>query len=211
MVFSACVATISWLGIASEAFVAAERASILGLSGVKAAFIFLRFFTNLTSIGVASLLTVTFWRTARRERLPSADLYGAVLVYILVVSGTYEIVLRRLWTPQGITFVRDAVMHDVVPTLTLLFWLALAPKAGLSLRRPALWLVYPSAYVVVVEAAGALGQGYPYYFLDPGAIGYGGLTITILAFSGVFYGLGVLVVVLSRALTRVALAREDLE
>lgn len=50
--------------------------------------------------------------------------------------------------------------------------------------------------------AGAAGAGYPYAFLDPGVLGTAGLVRNALAFTLVFYGLGLGVTALAGALTR---------
>ena len=202
LAFAAAIACLSWSGIAWEAAISFPWSFAQGRSVVGAALFFLRFFTNATSIGVATLMTTTAWRALRRRPLPPAEVYAAVLVYIAVVSCTYEVLLRHLWTPRGVQIVRDALMHDVVPALTLLFWLTCAPKAPLPWPGPLRWLAYPLTYFLVTMVAGAAGAGYPYAFLDPGILGTPGLIRNALAFTLVFYGLGLGVTALAGAMTR---------
>ena len=198
LTLSALLACLGWLGIYAEGAVSFQRSFAAGFDVIRAAFLFLRFFTNLTVLGVALLMTVTAWRCLRCRPLPAPGLYAAALVYVLVVSGTYEALLRRLWSPHGIWFVRDALMHDVIPALMLLFWVTCAPKAPLAWSAPLRWLVYPLAYVAVTTVAGATGQGYPYPFIDADKLGYAGLIRTTLAFAAVFYGVGLSITVAAR-------------
>ena len=201
LALSALLAGLSWLGLWAEGVISLQRSLAAGLGVAEAAFLFFRFFTNLTVLGVALLMTTTAWRSWRRRPLPAPGLHAAVLVYVLVVSVTYEALLRHLWSPHGIWFVRDALMHDVVPALTLVFWVFCAPKAPLAWSDPLRWLAYPLSYIAATLIAGALGQGYPYAFLDLHELGYAGLLRNAAAFAVAFYGLGLLIVAVASGLT----------
>lgn len=199
--FATAIAILGWTGIACESVVAWKLAKLERRHPARTAFVFLRFFTNLTAIGVSALMSVTAHRLMKRRPQPPASLHAAALVYILVVSTTYELLLRRLWSPRGWWLVRDALMHDVLPLLTLVFWLACAPKQPLRWRDPVLWLAYPLAYLVLVLAAGRAGYGYPYAFIDAEVIGASGVTRVSASFAAAFLGLGLAVVAIAKIAT----------
>ncbi len=196
---AAVIAVIAWLALGYE-FVRAMRGSLAeGRGLLEACYLYFRYFTILTNIGVAVLLSATAWRLSRRASLPPARYYAFALVYIIVVCVTYEALLRAQWTPSGVQFVSDMTMHDIVPVLTLIFWIAFAPKSGMRWRDPFLLLIYPTLYLLVTLIGGALGEDYPYFFLDPSRLGYGAVMRTCLIFLLVFYGLGVCLTALARA------------
>jgi hypothetical protein len=65
------------------------------------------------------------------------------------------------------------------------------------------WLTYPLAYLAFVLVRGAIGYGYPYPFLDAGSLGYGAVAVVALALLVVFSLLGLLVIAVGRAASRV--------
>jgi len=143
-------------------------------------------------------MTVTAFRLLRRRSPPSAGWHAAALVYILVVCATYEAVLRTSWTPRGMGFDTDLTFHDIVPALTLVFWIGFAPKRGLGARFSLLLLIYPAFYFVGTLLAGALGETYPYSFLDVSKLGYSTVMVVGLLFLAIYYALGLAVITASK-------------
>lgn len=206
MVLATGIAVLGWGAVAIEFGISLHKSFAQGRNLAEALFLFLRYFTILTNIGIALLMTATTWRLARRRALPPASLYAAGLVYIVVVGITYEAMLRRLWSPQGVQFYTDATMHDVVPVLILVFWCAFAPKQPLHWTGPLRWLEFPAVYFAATLAAGLLGADYPYGFLDADKLGYPGVIGNAVAFLAAFYGLGLGVVAVARLRSRGRLA-----
>ena len=202
------MAILGWSALAIECGISLHKSFADGSSVAAALFFFLRYFTILTNIGVAGLMTLTTWRLLRRKPLPPASLYAAGLVYVVVVGVTYEAMLRRLWSPRGVQFYSDMTMHDVILILSLVFWFAFAPKAPLHWSGPLRWLEFPAVYFVATLIAGDLGAGYPYGFIDVDKLGYAGALGNALVFLAVFYGLGMAVVAVARALSRVPPSRD---
>lgn len=203
-VLATSLAVLSWLGVYAEGIISFQRSFATGYGFAHASFVFLRFFTNSTVILVGMVMTATAWRSWRSRPLLPPALYAAVLVYILVVSTTYEVLLRRLWSPHGIWFLRDALMHDAIPALTLVFWLFCAPKTSLPWSQPLIWLCYPSIYIASVIVAGRLGQGYPYPFLDLDTLGCRDFVWVVVGFTSVFLIFGFVVRGLSARWSRQA-------
>jgi hypothetical protein len=205
VILAATMALLGWGAVSIECLISLQKSFAEGRSLAAALFLFLRYFTILTNIGIALLMTITPWRLVRGRPLPPASLYAAALVYIVIVSITYEAMLRRLWSPQGVQFYTDMTMHDVIPVLSLVFWVAFAPKAPLSWRNPLHWLEFPAVYFAVTLGVGRLGVAYPYSFLDPDKIGYAGVVVNGVAFLAAFFGLGLAV----KAVAGVLSGRQD--
>ncbi len=199
---AALTASCCWTALAIELAMSLDRSRVYGIPLWASLYLYLRYFTILTNIGAAALMSVSAWRLARGVALPPAGVYNAALAYLCVMCATYEGLLRRLWSPRGLQFATDMTMHDVVPALVLLFWLGFV--AGRRARWwDTLWLLaYPAAYLAVTLGAGALGAGYPYDFLDPGRLGYGGVAVVATVFLVTFAGLGLAATAASRLVAR---------
>ena len=120
------IAVLAGAAIGIEGSASLRRSLGVGRSLPEALFLFLRYFTILTNLAVASLMAVTVAR--RHGRLPPAGVYVAVTAYAIVTGAAYELLLRGLWSPHGMQFDTDLILHDIVPSLTALFWILFAPK-----------------------------------------------------------------------------------
>lgn len=192
------IAVLGWAALAIDGTTVIGRNLAQGYGLPQSLFLWFRYFTILTNIGVALLMSVTAYRLYRHRPPPSAALHAAALVYALVVCATYEAVLRTSWTPRGMGFDTDLTFHDIVPALMLIFWVAFAPKRGLDRRFSLLLLIYPAAYFGGTLIAGALGESYPYDFLDVSKLGYPTVTIVGIVFTAIFYALGLATISASR-------------
>ena len=192
------IAVLGWAALVIDGTTVIGRNLAQGHSLPQSLFLWFRYFTILTNIGVALLMSVTAVRLYRHRPPPSAALHAAALVYILVVCATYEAVLRTSWTPRGMGFDTDLTFHDIVPALMLIFWVAFAPKRGLDRRFSLLVLTYPAGYFGGTLVAGALGESYPYDFLDVSKLGYPTVTVVGCLFTAIFYALGLATITASR-------------
>ena len=190
--FATLVAALGWTALLLEL----SRSLTQSLGGGRdlphALFAYFRFFTILTNWGIAALMSVTSLALWRGKVLPSASNFLAALVYLVVTCLTYELLLRRSWSPSGLQFWTDMVFHDVQPALMLLFWIGFAPRRDLGWRDLPWIFAYPAAYFAVTLVAGALGAGYPYDFLDAAKLGYPVVIGIGFAFLAVFFILGAL-------------------
>ncbi len=199
---AAIIAVCGWAALLTELAMSLESALAHGIALPQALFLFLRFFTILTNIGIAVLMTWTAGRLIMRGSLPPPGVYNAALAYAGVTCVTYELLLRGLWSPRGVQFYSDLTMHDVVPATMLLFWLSYAPRSNAH-WRDVLWLLaYPAAYFAATLVAGALGEGYPYDFLDASRLGYGVVAAVAVVFLAIFFTLGLATTAASRRWAR---------
>ena len=192
------IAVLAWGALAVDGVRAISRELAAGHGLPQALFLWLHFFTILTSFLVATLMTVTAWRLFSRRMPPGAAWHAAGLVYILVVCATYEAVLRSKLEPRGIAFDTSLVFHDIVPALMLIFWIGFAPKRGLAGRFLLFLLIYPTIYFLGTLIAGALGEPYPYSFLDASKLGYRNTFIVGLLFWANYLALGMAIITASR-------------
>lgn len=132
---------------------------------------FFGFFTILSNLFVCIVAAAMGLRAGSPLARPWVRL--SALVAILLVGITYSIALRHVWEPTGWQAVADHLLHDAVPPLFLLAWLA---SGHGTLRWGQVWraLLFPLAYLAYAVARGAYDGWYAYYFLDPGKAGWGG-------------------------------------
>ncbi len=158
------------------------------------------FFTILTNFLVALVFTATVFSSepgwGQFFRRPSVQAGAAA--YIAIVGIIYRLLLRQLWNPQGMQWVADVILHDVIPVGYVLYWVLFAPRTELRWKDAIGWLVYPAVYAVYVLARGAVSGLYPYPFMDVNVLGYGGVLAHAAVFLLVFLGMGLLVVAVGR-------------
>ncbi len=186
-----------------------------GRTLVEAVVWFFSFFTVLTNTIVTATLLVLLLKSdsAAAQRLARPVVQTGIAAAITLVGIVYELLLRRLWHPQGLQFVADVLLHDVTPVLFMLYWIRCVPKGALAWRHVWLWVSYPTAYLIYVLLYGAWTTRYPYPFLDAGTLGYGGLLRSTAAVLAGFLCIGFTLVAADRwlALARASSAGSSME
>jgi len=191
------IAALGWFALALQLLLIITMTQAAGGSAAGAILNYLSFFTILTNILVAAVMTAT-----ALGRPPSASLHGAATLSIAVVGLIYSLVLRSIWDPQGWQKVADALLHDVVPVLAIVFWVGFARKGALKASDIPVWLVYPLVFFAYAMARGAVDGWYPYPFLDAGRIGYQVVLQNAVVVTAVFAALAAVLVGLDRSLAR---------
>jgi hypothetical protein len=134
---------------------------------------FASYFTILTNAllvtGHAVWLFAPSSKAGRFFARPSVQ--GGLLLYIGIVGVVYGAILASLWSPAGIHWWADSILHRITPLLQLGFWIIFVPKIRLPWHLALTWLVYPAAYLGWALAYGSRGGGYPYPFIDLGELG----------------------------------------
>src|SRR5580704_8993583 len=154
-------AALGWLALGLQLRLAMGFSLARGFSVAHGFIVYFGFFTVLTNILVALVLTIACLRPASRGFLARSGTRSAVLVYIAMVGIIYSTILRPYWMPSGIA---DKLLHDVLPPLYLLYWIAFVPKGDLRWIDPVYWLSFPVAYFLYVLMRGVLIGSYPYSF-----------------------------------------------
>ncbi len=200
--YRAVVALAAWAGVVLQYYL---RLSLPGGPGfVGNTLIYFSYFTVLSNLLVALAETVPLLaprgRTAAFFLRPAVR--SAILLYILVTGVVNFLLLRHLWSPQGLAFVGDTLLHYVVPVLFLIDWSAFVLKGSLRWRDPAWWMIFPICYAIYAMTSGALTGFYPYFFLDAGKLGYGSALLNIAAMAAAFIALSFLLVAIDRLLAK---------
>ena len=158
------VAAAAWAGLAVQFAANLQN----GQAALEAVWTLLRFFTIITNL----LVALTMTRVALGRRV-SAFVLGGLTIAIFFVAAVYVTILRGLVLIAGVAGVANTLLHYVVPVAMGCYWLAFAPKIGLSWRDPLRWCIYPAAYLAYVVVRGSIDGRYPYPFIDVSALGYG--------------------------------------
>ncbi|HEX4020186.1 MAG TPA: Pr6Pr family membrane protein [Acidobacteriaceae bacterium] len=194
------IAILVWFALVLQLFLMGSHASADGRPLFGAVVNYFSFFTILTNLLVAVVLSSPFvlsGTTAGRFFARPTVLAGTA-VYIAIVGATYFLLLRHLWNPQGLDHLADVLLHDVVPVTYVLYWLIFVPKAALRWKHALLWLVYPAVYMVYTVAHGAITGWYPYPFIDVAVLGYSHALNNAAGMLLAFLGAGLLVVVIGK-------------
>jgi hypothetical protein len=133
---------------------------------VSTLWILVRFFTVLTNLALAIIMT---WVAIGRRISPF--LLGGITLAILLVGVVYMTLLRRLIELSGGALLADTLLHKVSPVAMALWWLFFAPRAKLKKSDPIWWAAYPLAYFVYALVRGHYEGKYPYPFMDLGKLG----------------------------------------
>jgi hypothetical protein len=157
------------------------------------------FFTILSNMVVVVLFTGI---ALGRERWRHPQLIAAAALTMALVGAVFELMLRRQLHLSGWRLVTNALLHDAVPLLTAGAWLFLAEKGRLRKRDPWLIALFPIGYLGYALVRGSIDGWYPYPFIDPTKIGWGGVTLYVIGISAVFLGVGHLMVMLDGRLSR---------
>lgn len=159
------VALVTWIGLAVQLRASTELAGSAGL----AVWVMLRFFTVITNLIVAGVLTgiALGW-----PRCASPRLLGGVTLAILLVGVVFALLLNGLLELSGGAQLADTILHKVTPILVPLFWLIFAPKGGLTFRDPWIWAIFPFVYFVYALARGVVEGRYAYPFMDAAQLGW---------------------------------------
>ena len=198
--FALVAAVIGWIAIVLQMALTVNKSLATGHGIGHGLVVFFGFFTVTTNIFMALVLTAhafesgaPFWVFFRR----SVSVTCATACMI-VVGTAYYFLLRRLWSPQGLQYVVDVLLHYVMPILAAAFWWVTVPARAVPWSGVGNMLVYPVGYLLYVLARGPLVGSYPYYFIDVNALGLERTLLNAAAMSAFFLVVLALLLVLNR-------------
>jgi hypothetical protein len=197
---AASIAALAWSALAVQVYFDIADAIAKNQSIANGLIQFFSFFTIQTNMLIALLLTISFARPQAEQFLTRPSVKSALANYIVIVGVVYALMLRHLWDPHGMQLVADRVLHDAIPALYPLYWLAFHPKGRLRWIDPIVWLIYPVVYFAYILLRGAAFGVYPYPFVDVIKLGYGGVAFNALLFLAAFFCLGLIFAAVDRAL-----------
>jgi hypothetical protein len=192
---AAFLALLGWAALALQLYLLVADAVDRGLGLTPVLISFFSFFTILSNLLVALVLT----RIARAPTWPSFNLQAASAVYIAFVGLAYSVLLRHIWDPQGLQKLADVLLHDAIPLLYVIYWfLFCRRRKPLRWNSALIWLIWPAIYLVYVMVRGSITGLYPYHFLDPGHLGYLHVVIMVVVLFAAFVILGLAAIALTR-------------
>jgi hypothetical protein len=199
--------TIALLGLTIQSCVLIDT---LSARGYGLAIVFLKlvsYFTILTNLLVAGShgLALIAPRSRIARRIGSASFGSALFLYIILVGSLYAFLLAPFWHPHGWQWLANAILHYATPVLYACFWFFCVPKALLPWKLALVWLAYPGVYLLWVLGRGAVLGDYPYFFMNPVALGYGRLSLYAAGLALVFLAAGFAVIAGNRLLHRSSL------
>ncbi len=153
--------------------------------------------SNLLVLAVFLLLLVHQLR-GTPEKEPSPGLRGAALLYILMTSGVFLLLLNSRFETTGLSRFVLYINHAATALLLLTDCLLTLPRGALNRKMPGYWLVYPLAYWLLSIPESLITGNFRYFFLNYRDFGTGPYLLAILLIAAAFYALGLLIVRLNR-------------
>jgi hypothetical protein len=195
-----------WLALVFQLYL---TLSIRVLSVTATVLQYLSYFTILTNLLVALCFSFLLLKPDSRWGIffSKPGTLAALAVYITVVGAIYNIILRALWSPQGLQFIVNELLHSFIPAFFLVFWFVFTPKNDLQWKDVLPWLWYPLIYLVYTLVRGPIADWYPYPFLDVTALGYETALINGAGIAVVFVFFSLLFIALAKWMTRLESSR----
>ena len=168
------LAILGWSGLAIQLELVLFARWQSGASVVGGLVSYFSFFTILTNTLAASVLTCAADTPPSKARAFFLQPWvsSGIAVSIIVVGAAYSLLLRQLWQPEGLQWLANEILHDVMPVLFTLYWWFCVPKGLLRVRHIGLWMLYPLLYFAYILLRGHLLGVYPYPFVDVEKLGY---------------------------------------
>ncbi|MGQ2991589.1 MAG: Pr6Pr family membrane protein [Brevundimonas sp.] len=159
---------------------------------------FFSYFTILTNvlIALAMLAPAIAPDSAPGRFARSPMIRSGATLYAVVVGLVYHFLLHATWNPQGWSFLVNVLLHYVMPTAMLLDWLIFTPKGSLRWPSAARWLAFPLAYGLWTLIHGYAADWWPYWFINAEMLGLSRALINFGGLLTLFFGLGLLVVLI---------------
>jgi len=197
---AASLAALSWFALVLQLVLSLRLSAANGKTAAMGLIVFFGFFTILTNLLVAVTLTVPLAapRSAAGRFLARPSVLAAVATSIALVGLGYHVLLREVWTPQGLQWLADILLHYAVPAGFVAWWIVAARKDGIGLASPLTWTVWPIGYFAYALVRGALTGLYAYPFIDVPAIGYPQALLNSLGLLVAFVLLGMVFVAIAR-------------
>ena len=168
------MAIVGWCGLVIQLDLVLLARWTSGASLLGGLVNFFSFFTVLTNTLVAVVLTCVATRQPSKGRTFFLQPWvtSGIAVSIIVVGVAYNLLLRQLWQPQGLQWLANELLHDVMPVLFTLYWWFCVPKGSLRVGHIGVWVLYPVLYFAYTLLRGHLLGVYPYPFIDVEKLGY---------------------------------------
>ena len=199
-VLMVATASVAWFALLLQVPLTMRTSIANGMTVIGAILTYFSFFTLLTNLIVALVLTFSLLApNSRWGRFFSSPVVATgTALYIAMVGGVYSVLLRHVWNPEGLDKLADIILHDVVPVMYVAFWIFFVLKSGLRWKNPLSWAIYPIFYLAWILIRGAISGRYPYPFVDAGQLGYPQVLLNSVVLLTIFLVIGFAVVAVAR-------------
>lgn len=200
------VALVAWGGVLLQLGLSLQLAAGNGKPWVAGLVAYLGYFTVLTNLFVALVLSVPLLVRGGRARhfFDAPGTLACAAASIALVGLAYHVLLRHIWNPQGAQWLADVLLHYVTPLLYVAWWVGAAPRPAVRWWSPWVWCLYPTAYLAYALVRGVWLGAYPYPFIDVAALGYARVFINALGLMLVFIVIAWMLVGVKRMARRTA-------
>ncbi len=167
------LAIVGWITLVIRIYL---KITTSGLPVIEALVQFFSYFTIQTNLLVTIYCTVHLLSSNQQNRTNlffRPETLTALTVYILMVGTVYHLVLKSLWSPEGLLMITDEIHHTFVPLGTLALWIISTNNKPGKLKNLYSWLLYPALYLSFVLIRGSFSGFYPYPFLNVTELGIG--------------------------------------
>jgi hypothetical protein len=192
--FNIALALIAWFGLVLRFILSFQE------GGFHAMFISLNYFTILSNLLLASVVTALAFNP-RRDGPKFRWLRLGALVQIAITGIIFITVLAPLYTPEttpkGWEAVTNYCVHYIVPSMSVVGWLIFGPRRRITvpvvfsvLIIPVIWIIYTLIHGVIEPRAFTDGVSYPYPFINVDKLGYlqVGINTVMIAIFGLIIG-----------------------
>jgi hypothetical protein len=203
-IYAATLALLEWIALALQCYLTLTLSVENGKTVLEGTINFFSYFTILSNLIVAVVLTCSRWSPQSRAgsffARPRAQ--SAAAVYTTIVGVAYSLVLRNIWDPQGLQRLVDVLLHDLLPVLYLVFWFLFVQKDRLRWVDALWYLIFPAVYCGCLLLRGARTGWYPYPFLDAGNAGYQNVARNGFVLLFAFLTVGLTLIAIAKFLSR---------
>ncbi len=140
----------------------------------------LSYFTIWSNVVVAVSATLLLQRPMR-DTLARRVLRLDALLMITVTAIVYQALIAPSVDVEGWSLLTDPILHIITPLVTVTVWAVWGPRGWISARLVPLALVVPLAWIVWMLVRGAVVDAYPYGFANVTELGYGPVSVTLVA------------------------------
>jgi hypothetical protein len=164
---------------------------------------FFVFYTILTNMMLVAIYASDLWPREALSWWRSPVTRGMMAAAITLVGLFYHFFLASTWNPQGWFKVADITLHYVTPIFYIVWWVLFTWHGKLKFGDIPIMLLPSTIWLVIAMLRGAIINEYPYPILEAHKLGYGQVTINVLAVLAGVTILCAIYVAIDRALTRV--------
>ena len=141
---------------------------------------FFTYYTILTNLALVLIYLSDLSKARWLGWFRSARTRGMMAGAILLVMLFYHALLASLWSPEGVAWVADTILHYVTPIFYIIWWWIFADHGRLAWRDVPLMLVPSLIYIIWVLMRGAIVAEYPYPVFNVTDLGYPQVLVNIV-------------------------------